>query len=77
MARVQPAISGRAGKMKIRRPSRTVKILWALFVAPIFIGLVFFVASGVPGGPLLMLVGAVGNLAMGIYIFVTVPRTER
>lgn len=62
--------------MKIRRPSRIVKILWALFVALIFIGLVF-VASGVSGGPLLMLVGTVGNLVTGICIFVTVPRTER
>ena len=51
-------------------------VVWGLFIALIFVGLGLVVAKA-PGGALLMLVGAVGNVATGVYIFVTVPRTER
>lgn len=62
--------------MKIRRPGRTLVITWAVFIALLAVGLGFVVGDSA-AGLVLVIVGAVGNVVTGWYIFATIPRTER
>jgi hypothetical protein len=62
--------------MRIRRPRQSIVIIWIAFIALIFVGL-GLVVGDVAGGPIVMGVGAIGNVATGMYIFFTVPRSER
>ena len=62
--------------MRTRRPSRTLVTIWVVFLAFFAVGLSLLLADSV-AGPVLMIVGATGYVATGLYIFVTTPRTGR
>lgn len=58
--------------MNIRRPGRYVVLIWCFFVAVLLVGL-SLLAIGAPGGPILVIIGGIGNVAAGWYVFATTP----
>jgi hypothetical protein len=64
----------RVRKMKYRRPSRKVTLLWAFMVFMVIAGLIIGFTVSTIAGTVLVVIGCAGYLIGGIVIYAIIPR---
>jgi hypothetical protein len=62
------------GSMKIRRPPARLLAAWVAMVGVAIAGLIVGFTASKPAGITLFILGSLGYLILGVYIYVVIPR---
>jgi hypothetical protein len=60
--------------MKIRRPPPKLLAAWAAMASLVIAGLIVGFTASKPAGIALFVLGSLGYLILGVYIYVVIPR---